>query len=130
MGDVEGNQQGIVKRHSRIAIEDAAGWILRIGVLSSVATMLIGLIVSFAHGDMTVTRIESTRFHFTHLGPDIAAFDGYAIIELGVLLLVLTPIVRVAASVVLFAVEERDWAYTIFTLIVLVLTLSSLLLLR
>lgn len=129
-GDVNVNQRGIVKRSGKIAIEDTAGWVLRIGVVLSVTTMLIGLIISFAHGDITVNRIESTKFHFAHLVSGLATLDGYAIIELGVLLLVLTPIMRVAASVVLFAVEERDWTYTVFTLIVFVLTLSSLLLLR
>ena len=47
-------------------------------------------------------------------------------IQLGLLLLVATPVARVAFSVWGFA-EERDWMYVTFTLIVLIILLYSLL---
>ena len=49
-----------------------------------------------------------------------------AIIELGLLLLILTPIARVVFSVVAFA-RERDLMYVIMTLVVLTLLLYGLL---
>lgn len=49
-----------------------------------------------------------------------------AIIQLGLLLLILTPVARVAFSVAAFAVE-RDVMYVVMTLIVLAVLLYSLL---
>lgn len=42
----------------------------------------------------------------------------FAVIELGALLLIATPVFRVAASIVLFSFE-RDYLYTIITLVIL-----------
>jgi uncharacterized membrane protein len=53
------------------------------------------------------------------------AFDPAGIIQLGILLLIATPVARVAFSVFAFA-EERDWMYVIVTLVVLGLLLYSL----
>ncbi len=51
---------------------------------------------------------------------------GQGLIQLGLLLLIATPIARVALSVVGFAIE-RDRMYVAFTLIVLAILLYSLL---
>ncbi len=53
------------------------------------------------------------------------ALRPFAVIELGALLLVATPVVRVAASVLLFLLE-RDYLYTVVTLVVLALLLASI----
>ena len=56
-----------------------------------------------------------------------AAGKPYAVIGLGMLLLILTPIVRVALSV-LFFLTQRDWLYvatSLFVLAVLSLSLFS-----
>jgi uncharacterized membrane protein len=55
------------------------------------------------------------------------AFDGDArgVIQLGLLLLIATPVARVALSVVTFALE-RDWMYVGVTLLVLALLVFSL----
>ncbi len=53
------------------------------------------------------------------------ALKPFAVIELGALLLIATPVVRVAASVVLFLLE-RDYLYTVITLVVLALLLVSI----
>jgi len=56
-----------------------------------------------------------------------AAFhgDGRAIIEIGLLLLIATPVSRVAFSIVAFGLQ-RDWLYVAFTCIVLAILLFSL----
>ena len=51
---------------------------------------------------------------------------GEGLIELGLLLLIATPIARVALSVILFA-RQRDWLYVGVTLLVLALLTYSLL---
>ena len=55
----------------------------------------------------------------------IASLGGRSIIELGLLVLIATPIVRVALSVILFA-KERDVTYVVVTVIVLATLLFSL----
>ncbi|MBP1776312.1 MAG: hypothetical protein H6Q86_2322, partial [candidate division NC10 bacterium] len=56
-----------------------------------------------------------------------AAWVGkpYAIIGLGMLLLIATPVVRVALSVAFF-LAQRDWLYTGITVFVLAVLLVSL----
>ncbi|MDE2490503.1 MAG: DUF1634 domain-containing protein [Elusimicrobia bacterium] len=113
-------------------IHTVSAWILRGGVVASTAVMLLGLVLSFAQTSPTVARMQTLSYS-GDIGAILrraAAGDGVALIELGVLMLVMTPILRVAGSMVLFATEERDWFYATVTFLVLVLTLTSLLVLR
>lgn len=116
-------------QREKIAIQDASSWILRIGVIVSVAVMLAGLALAFINGGLTQQIIENKAFSadFSALGRGLGRLDPFALMELGVLLLVLTPILRVFTAMVLFATEERDRLYTSVTFLVLVLTLGSLL---
>lgn len=54
----------------------------------------------------------------------VIAFKPYAIIALGLLVLIAIPVVRVAVSVVAFA-QERDWQYVVITAFVLGMLLLS-----
>ena len=65
-----------------------------------------------------------------HLWQGLRDLRGQAVIELGIYLLVFTPILRVVTSMVLFLVEEHDVLYTVVTFFVFVLTLTGLLLLK
>jgi len=116
------------RRHP-LPIEDASAWILRTGVICSAAVMLMGILFSFVHGRTSLDRMQSDPFEYRPgvIWQGIVHGRGKSIIEAGIYLLLLTPILRVATSVVLFALEERDWLYTIITLTVLLLTLAGLL---
>jgi uncharacterized membrane protein len=113
-------------------IEDIVGTLLRTGVGLSAAVVFVGAIVYlFRHG----TEVPAYRiFHGEPMelrnlsGIIRSAFAGHGrgIIQLGLLLLVATPVARVAFSIWGFA-EERDHMYTVFTVIVLVILLYSLL---
>ena len=109
-------------------IQDAAAWVLRVGVILSVAVMILGLTISFIHAPPTVKQMRHVVFTSNPmlLYQGVIHGHGKSIIDLGLLLLVLTPITRVAVSVVLFAVVDHDWFYTWVTLAVLLLTLISL----
>jgi uncharacterized membrane protein len=109
-----------------------SSWVLRTGVVSSVAVMLLGLVLAFARGAPTVEQMEHSGFSadFPAIFRGAAALEGVALIELGILMLVLTPVLRVASSMVIFATEERDWLYAGLTAVVLALTLVSLVVLR
>jgi uncharacterized membrane protein len=116
-------------RKSDSLLQDASAWVLRTGVVLSVAVMFAGLLLSFLHHPPTVAHMQDARFsdHLAAIWRGILQGRGEDIIDLGLFLLVLTPIMRVATSVVLFALAERDWFYTLTTLAVLALTLLALL---
>ncbi len=117
----------------RLQVQDVAAWSLRAGVITSVSVMLLGLLVSFLRHPPTVQQMEHTRnfdYRFTALLSGILHGDGPSIVGLGVFLLVLTPIARVAISMVTFAIEEKDRLYAVITFFVLAMTLVSLILLH
>ena len=110
-------------------ISDVSAWVLRLGVILSSLVMLAGIILSFTHGTVSIKRITSDGFDYypSAIWYLIRHGHGKGIIEAGIYLLVFTPIMRVAASTLLFAFQERDRLYTFITLIVLILTLAGLL---
>ena len=113
-------------------IEVILGNLLRAGVLLSAAVVLSGACVYLsrhAHepADYRIFRGEPSEFR-TIAGVIHSVFNGRGrgLIQLGLLLLIATPIARVAFSIVGFAME-RDRMYVAFTLIVLAILLYSLL---
>ena len=118
--------------HERISIETASSWVLRIGVITSVVVMLAGLVLGLVRRSVTVYEMEHEKFNGSPhlLWHGVTTGSGFALMEIGLLILVLTPIVRVGTAMLLFAIEDRDWIYTVVTFAVLVMTLSALLLLR
>ena len=113
-------------------VEVAISVLLRSGVLLAAAVVFCGGILYLVHKGGALT--EYHVFHgepteLRHPGLVIrSAFSGRAdaIIQLGLLLLILTPVARVAFSAAAFAVE-RDLMYVLMTLIVLAVLLYSLL---
>jgi uncharacterized membrane protein len=113
-------------------IEIILGNLLRAGVLLSAAVVLCGACIYLsrhAHesADYRVFRGEPSEFRSIP-GVIRSLMNGHArgLIQLGLLLLIATPIARVSFSVVGFALE-RDRLYVAFTLIVLAILLYSLL---
>ena len=115
-------------------IEVILGNLLRTGVLISAAVVLLGAsiyLTRHAHepADYRVFRGEPSEYR-TIRGVIQSVINsrgrGQGLIQLGLLLLIATPIARVAFSVVGFAIE-RDRTYVAFTLLVLAILLYSLL---
>ena len=113
-------------------IELMIGNLLRAGVLLSAAVVILGGIIYLARhghatadyrtfqGELSPLRSLTGIFHGAlHLG-------ARAIIQLGLLLLIATPIARVIFSAIAFA-RERDYLYVVFTLAVLAILTYSLL---
>jgi uncharacterized membrane protein len=111
------------------AISNVSAWVLRGGVICSALVMLIGMVFTFVHGTISVDRIKSDTFEYrpSVIWDGIVQGHGKYIIEAGIYLLLFTPIMRVAASCVVFAAVERDRVYTMITVGVLILTLAGLL---
>jgi uncharacterized membrane protein len=111
-------------------VEMFIGQQLRWGVISaSIIAFIGGVIYLYSHGKETP---EYTTFtgaplyvrHFPGILHGVLQLDGIAIIQLGVVVLLATPITRIAFSVLAFAME-KDILYVIITLIVLgVITFS------
>jgi uncharacterized membrane protein len=107
---------------------------LRVGVITSIVIVAVGVVVSFVHHpDYLRDRAELQRLTapgaaFPHTLSDVTAglreMRGQAIVAVGLLVLLITPVVRVAISVLAFLLE-RDHAFTIITVVVLVLLLLS-----
>ncbi|MGC8551880.1 MAG: DUF1634 domain-containing protein [Phycisphaerae bacterium] len=113
-------------------IQDVSAWILRIGSFGSVSILLLGLVLAMVQHPLD--KKEMLKAHFSlslsHVSQGLMHARGLDVMEIGIFLLVLTPVMRVAASVILFAFVDRDKVYTVVTLIVLLITLASLFLLR
>jgi uncharacterized membrane protein len=113
-------------------IENILGSLLRTGVLVSALVVSIGgVIYLLRHGrspmDFRVFRGEPADLRDVRgIICDTVALRGRGIIQLGLLLLIATPVTRVAFSIFGFA-EEHDRMYVVFTLIVFSILLYSLL---
>jgi uncharacterized membrane protein len=115
-------------------VDSAISHLLRTGVLLSVSVVLLGLAFSFIHHPQYVTSKSALRSLtnaegvYPHTLRDVLtqvrASRGEAMVMLGLLLLIATPVARVAFSVVAFALE-RDRLYVAITLIVLSLLVLS-----
>lgn len=107
------------------------GRLLRTGVILSASIVLLGGIVYLVrHPEPTVNYRSfqgEPREYKTVAGifRDAMSFHGRGLIQLGLLLLIATPVARVLFSVFAF-LYERDAKYVIFTLIVLGLLMFSL----
>jgi len=106
-------------------------YVLRTGVLAAAVLVLSGgVIYLYTHWHETAAYQV-----FRGQPPDLRsvagafasarALTGEGLIELGLLLLIATPIARVALSTILFA-RQRDWLYVGITLVVLMLLAYSL----
>jgi uncharacterized membrane protein len=111
--------------------------LLRAGVTVSLAVVVLGTVLTFIHHPTYLTNPEDlaqlTRWggetpqSLRALFAGILALRGKPIIMFGLLLLIATPVFRVAVSVVIFLIQ-KDRTYVLLTLIVLALLLTSFLL--
>ena len=113
-------------------IEEIVGTLLRVGVSLSAFVVSIGAAIYLArHGREPANyRVflgePSDLRSLSGIVREAFHFRGRGIIQLGLLLLIATPVARVAFSIWGFA-EEHDRLYMIFTGIVLIVLLYSLL---
>jgi uncharacterized membrane protein len=105
--------------------------VLRGGVLLSALLIAVGTFLHLVRGGTPPSsyRVFSrSSFNLSNLQAmvhGVASLGGRPLIELGLLVLIATPILRVALSVGLFA-QERDVTYVVVTVIVFGALLFSL----
>ncbi len=114
------------------------GKLLRYGVIASCTVTLLGGLIYLLQHSQTIPDYSPVPAgesfggaadylrEFSGILPAILQGDGAAIIQLGVIILIATPVIRVAFSALAFFIE-RDRLYVIITLIVLAIILGNML---
>jgi len=116
-------------------IEAMVARVLQTGVALSVCTLLVGWAISLTthfesfSGDQYRSQFLDLEAEFPRtlqtLGQGLASGSGRAVMVLGLVVLMLTPLLRVFASLIVFVVQ-RDRIYFLLTALVLVLLGVSL----
>jgi uncharacterized membrane protein len=108
--------------------------VLRYGVIVSAALISLGIIVALLNSDkegipssiaqLTTSSVGNPMLSLVNLLNGVVAFNGIYIIQLGVLVLLATPLIRVAVTTVLFA-AEKDKTYVMIGVLVIAVLLFS-----
>jgi uncharacterized membrane protein len=112
-------------------IELIIAGLLQGGVLLAALVVFIGGVMYLVHygaayPDYRVFRGEPAKLrNLAGIIADASTFHSRGIIQLGLLILIATPVMRVAFSVMAF-LQQRDHLYVLVTSIVLLLLLFSL----
>ena len=112
-------------------VERIIATLLRAGVLLAAAMIVAGgAVYLWRHGRehpglATFHDVPGQLKHPASIARGALEGGGRPLIQLGLLLLIATPVARVAFSVFAF-VQQRDWTYVGITLIVLAVLLYSL----
>jgi uncharacterized membrane protein len=107
------------------------GTLLRVGVIASMTVVFLGGLIYLIseHGNVVDYREfnagKSGMLSVAAVYLGVMHGDGAAIIQLGTLLLIFTPVARVVFSIFSFLIE-RDYLYVLIGSIVLVVILISL----
>lgn len=118
------------KQFNDIDLSRSVGNLLRLGVILSVSTSLVGFIKLFTEGfEMPKNYEELESKTGNILGEfwiSLWKFEGTAIIQLGILFLILTPLMRIIFALIGY-LKEKDYTYVFISIIVLaVMTVSFL----
>jgi uncharacterized membrane protein len=135
MTDVTATHQEDSQAEDRVRrVELAISSLLRIGVLTSLLVVLVGTLVTFVHHPHYLSSrhdlvpLTKPGAEFPHTVPSVIRglehSQGRAIVMAGLLLLIATPVLRVAISVLAF-VYQRDRTFVVITTVVLALLLTS-----
>ncbi len=112
-------------------IERIIGRLLQIGVLTAAVVVLIGgsmLLAQYGSIPANFARFKGEDPVLKSVGSIVRAVmtgDSRAIVQVGLVLLIATPVARVALTMVAFALQ-RDRVYVVVTAIVLALLLYGL----
>jgi len=112
-------------------IQSLIGKVLRTGMIVSMSIVIFGgifYVVRHGHSIPDYKKFNGIPAFMQHAGSLVVAatnFKGQAIIQLGIVLLIATPILRVICSTIGFALE-KDYMYVGISLLVLLIIFSSM----
>lgn len=110
------------------------GKVLRIGVYSACIIAAIGGIIYMFYDNAILPNYKATTEFtgtaenlrdFKDIFRGVLALNGASIIQLGVIVLIATPIIRVALSIFTF-LYEKDYLYVVITIIVLCIIMINM----
>ena len=122
---------GKTKLWNDAQMRDIMGTLLRVGVLAAAILVVFGgILFFFQHPkeifDFTTFKGEPPKFRQVSLiVREALNFRGRDIIQLGLLVLIATPVARVIFSLIGFLIE-KDWIYVAITFIVLIILSVSM----
>lgn len=99
------------------------GWILQTGVLTSSIIIFSGILLALLRRTDLSFSLQ-TPYTFAHMWGGLLILQPQAIMMLGLLILIATPVVRVAFSIVAFSIEH-DRLYAVISAIVLGILIIS-----
>jgi uncharacterized membrane protein len=112
-------------------IQVILGTLLRVGVILSMSVVFVGAVFYLLMNSSHVVNYSKflpgngSYSSMSQVWAGLKAHDGAAIIQMGTLLLIFTPITRVVFSVFSFLIE-RDYLYVVIGMFVLSVILFSL----
>lgn len=118
-------------RWSDYQVEQIIGRLLQAGVLIAAAVVIVGgvmLLARYGHAPADFREFRGEPSALRSVGGIVRAafaFDSRAIVQLGLVLLIATPVARVALTLVAFLVQ-RDRVYVAISTIVLALLVYGL----
>jgi uncharacterized membrane protein len=118
---------------SKVRMNDVISDLLKYGVMASALIIAAGVVLTFAHlpasFPSSLQQLVSTNYGqpsggLTGLVSGVVSGSPASVLQLGLIVLLATPVARVLASVILFAAEgDRKYvAITLFVLCVLIVS--------
>lgn len=118
------------KDFTDIDLNRSVGNLLRLGVILSVITSLIGFVKLFMEGFQMPRKYKlldmgtSSEKVWSHFWETLCKGDGMAIIQLGILMLIFTPLMRIIFALIGY-LKEKDYVYVVISSIVLAIMVVS-----
>jgi len=118
------------KDFTDIDLNRSVGNLLRLGVILSVITSLIGFVKLFMEGFKMPRKYKlldmgtSSEKVWSHFWETLCKGDGMAIIQLGILMLIFTPLMRIIFALIGY-LKEKDYVYVVISSIVLAIMAVS-----
>ncbi|MCI3939074.1 DUF1634 domain-containing protein [Chryseobacterium aahli] len=118
------------KHFTDVDLNRSVGNLLRLGVILSVITSLIGFVKLFMEGFKMPRKYKlldmgtSSEKVWSHFWETLCKGEGMAIIQLGILMLIFTPLMRIIFALIGY-LKEKDYTYVIISSIVLAIMAVS-----
>ncbi|MDF2553290.1 MAG: hypothetical protein K0R36_2614 [Chryseobacterium sp.] len=118
------------KNFTDVDLNRSVGNLLRLGVILSVITSLIGFVKLFTEGFKMPRKYKlldmgtSSEKVWGHFWETLCKGEGMAIIQLGILMLIFTPLMRIIFALIGY-LKEKDYLYVLISSIVLIIMVIS-----
>ena len=115
------------KTHKEDGLQIVIGKVLRYGVWLSACLTALGLILLLMKPQsITESRFPEVakRFSLNQFFNELIQLQPFAVLTLGILVLLCTPVLRVCFAIVGY-LREKDWLYFFISLLVLIILIVS-----